>query len=151
MARCLEVASVRAIGVRSYSREEARRIRAGSPGYRITHAWETEQVDWIELALEGLRNRSVYLTIDLDYFDPAIMPSTGTPEPGGGQWRPALTLLQRLFREARVVAADVVELAPIVGLHHPDFTAARLVYKLIAFACEGAPGGEARSGSLRQA
>jgi len=151
MARCIEVAPVRAIGVRSYSREEAQRIRADSPGYRITHAWETEEADWIELALEGLRKRPVYLTIDLDYFDPAIMPSTGTPEPGGGRWGPALQLLERLFREARVVAADIVELAPIVGLHHPDFTAARLVYKLIAFACGGASGGPAPRGSMRQA
>ncbi len=140
MARCVELAPVRAIGVRSYSREEARRIRDGIPGYRITHAWEMDSPDWVELALEGLRNQPVYLTVDLDYFDPAIVPATGTPEPGGAQWRPTLDLLQRLFRIARVVACDVVELAPVRGLHHADFTAARLVYKLIAMACGRASG-----------
>lgn len=140
MARCIEVAPVRAIGVRSYSREEAQRIRSGIPGYRITHAWEMDSPDWVELALDGLRNQPVYLTVDLDYFDPAIMPATGTPEPGGGQWRPTLDLLARLFRTSRVVACDVVELAPVPGLHHADFTAARLVYKLIAFACARASG-----------
>ena len=62
------------------------------------------------------------------------MPATGTPEPGGGRWWPTLALLEELFRRTRVVAADVVELAPIPGLHHADFTVARLVYKLIGLA-----------------
>ena len=59
------------------------------------------------------------------------MPATGTPEPGGLGWRTALDFLDKLFRRARVVGCDVVELAPIEGLHHADFTIARLVYKLI--------------------
>ena len=65
-------------------------------------------------------------------------PSTGAPEPGGGRWWPTLELLEALFRRSRVVAADVVELAPIPGLHHADFTVARLVYKLIGLAAEHA-------------
>ena len=72
--------------------------------------------------------------MDVDYFDPSIVPATGTPEPGGGQWRPTLRLLSTLFRRSRVVACDIVELAPIPGLHHADFTVARLVYKLIGMA-----------------
>ncbi|MDX1390404.1 MAG: arginase family protein, partial [Acidobacteriota bacterium] len=134
MARCLEVAPVHAIGIRSYSAEEAERIAGGVPGHRMLHASEMEGDGWVERALEGLAGVPVYLSIDVDYFDPAVMPSTGTPEPGGGRWWPTLQFLDALFDRARVVAADVVELAPVAGLHHPDFTAARLVYNLIGLA-----------------
>jgi len=134
MTRCLEVAPVHALGIRSYSREEAARIRDGRGRYRLLHAWEMESEDWTERALDGLRGHPVYLTIDVDGFDPAIVPATGTPEPGGLAWRPVLGYLGELFGAAQVVSADVVELAPIPGLRHPDFTVARLVYKLIGFA-----------------
>jgi agmatinase len=69
----------------------------------------------------------------VDYFDPALVPATGTPEPGGGHWYPTLELLERVFREKNVVGCDVVELAPLPGLVHPDVLAAKLVYKLVAF------------------
>ena len=75
----------------------------------------------------------VYITLDIDAFDPSLMPATGTPEPGGLQWYPVLKLLRRVFRERTVHAADVVELAPIPGLHAPDFLAAKLVYKMIGY------------------
>lgn len=75
----------------------------------------------------------VYLSFDLDYFDPAILPATGTPEPGGGHWWPTLALLERLFTEKIVVAMDVVELAPIAGQPASDVVAARLVYKCLGF------------------
>jgi agmatinase len=131
MARCLDLGlPLTAIGIRNYSVEEARWIREGIPGYRIVHAWEMEHDTWMERALDGLDERPVYLTIDLDYFDPAIIPATGTPEPGGGAWWPTLRFLERLIRRANVVACDLVELAPSPGLHHADFTAARLAYKL---------------------
>ncbi len=135
MARCLEVAPVRAVGIRSYSAEEQRRISAGIPEYGMVHASSLKTDGWIDAALEGLAGAPVYLTIDVDYFDPAIIPSTGTPEPGGGEWWPTLALLAALFDRADVVACDVVELAPKPGLHHADFTVARLVYKLIGYAC----------------
>jgi len=135
MARCVEIAPVHAVGIRNYSIEEAEWIRRGIPGYTIVHGWEMEDEKWIERVLGGLERRPVYLTFDLDYFDPSIVPATGTPEPGGGTWWPTLRFLERLFAVAApVVAADVVELAPIPGLHHPDFTAARLVHKLIGLA-----------------
>lgn len=135
MARCLEIAPVHAIGVRSYSVEERDRIRRGIRGYQLTHAWEMLDGGWIDLALEELRGRPVYLSVDLDYFDPALMPSTGTPEPGGAGWWPTLRFLGGLFSATTVVACDVVELAPVPGLHHADFAAARLVHKLIGLAC----------------
>jgi agmatinase len=88
---------------------------------------------WITRSLGGLDGKPVYLTVDLDYFDPAVVPATGTPEPGGGRWWPTLRFLDALFRRTEVVACDVVELAPVPGLHAADFAAARLVYKLIGF------------------
>ena len=133
-SRCLELAPVLALGVRSYSAEEARRIRRGIDGYRVVHAWEMQGRGWLERVLSDLEDRPVYLTVDLDYFDPSVMPATGTPEPGGGSWWPTLEFLRRLFEVSRVVACDVVELAPVAGLCHADYTAARLVYKLIGFA-----------------
>lgn len=133
MARCLEVAEVHAYGIRNYSVEEAERIRSGIPGYRIVHAWEMAGDGWMESAAAAVRGRPVYLTVDVDGFDPSVVPATGTPEPGGLHWWPALEFLDRIFAEADVVAADVVELAPVEGLHHADFAVARLVYKLIGF------------------
>lgn len=137
MARCLDHhVPLTAIGIRNYSVEEARWMREGIRGYNIIHAWEMEHERWVEPALEGLDGRPVYLTIDLDYFDPAIIPATGTPEPGGGTWWPTLRFLGALIERANVVACDVVELAPSPGLHHADFTAARLIYKLIGMQFE---------------
>jgi agmatinase len=141
MSRALEhAAGLRAIGIRSYSNEEADRIRRGIPGYSAIHAWEMDGEEWIDRALDGLSGRAVYLTVDVDYFDPSVVPSTGTPEPGGPAWWPTLRFLDRLFRTADVVAADVVELAPIDGLHHPDFAVARLVHKLIGLRALTRPG-----------
>jgi agmatinase len=138
VARSLEyVQSVRAVGIRSYSSEEAAWMKQGIPGYRMLPAWEIGQPGWIERVLEGLDGKPVYLTFDVDYFDPSIVPATGTPEPGGGSWWPTLELLEALFSRANVVAADVVELAPIDGLHHADFTVSRLVYDLIGLATRG--------------
>jgi agmatinase len=132
MARCVDLGvPITAIGIRNYCIDEAAWIRQGIPGYRIVHAWEMEHETWIERALDGLDEKPVYLTIDLDYFDPAIIPATGTPEPGGGTWWPTLRFLERLIKRTNVVACDLVELAPSPGLHHADFTAARLAYKLI--------------------
>jgi agmatinase len=132
MARCLDLGvPLTAVGIRNYSVDEARWIRQGIPGYRIVHAWEMEHETWVDRVLEGLDEKPIYLTIDLDYFDPGIIPATGTPEPGGGAWWPTLRFLDRLIKRANVVACDLVELAPSPGLHHADFTAARLAYKLI--------------------
>lgn len=76
---------------------------------------------------------NVYITIDLDAFDPSIMPSTGTPEPGGLLWNETLDLLKMVFRNTNVVGFDIVELAPMAGNHAPDFMAAKLYYKLLSY------------------
>jgi len=79
----------------------------------------------------------VYVTIDLDGLDPALVPCVGTPEPGGLSWEEVLSLLRRVTLRRNVVAADVVELAPCGGLRASDFVAARLVYKLIGYMDRG--------------
>ncbi len=119
------------IGIRSLSGPEAALAR--EQGLPIVWA---STLDGLEGRFEELLARlpeSVYLTFDIDYFDPALVPATGTPEPGGGAWWPTLRLLRRLFETKRVVAADVVELAPIGGQPASDFVAAKLVYKLIGY------------------
>jgi agmatinase len=82
--------------------------------------------------LNGL-SKNVYLTVDLDVFDPSIMPSTGTPEPGGLGWYEVLNLIEKVAKNKNIVGVDVVELAPIPGLVAPDFLAAKLVYKIISY------------------
>lgn len=88
--------------------------------------------DWINDVVARVGDK-VYITIDLDAFDPAIMPSTGTPEPGGLFWNETLDLLKAVFRKSDVVGFDIVELAPMDGLTAPDFLAAKLYYKLLSY------------------
>lgn len=90
------------------------------------------QGDWIGKVISSLGDH-VFLTFDLDGLDPSIMPSTGTPEPGGLTWFQATDLLRELCKNKTVVGADFVELAPIESMHAPDFLAARLIYKFIGY------------------
>ena len=89
-------------------------------------------MDWIDQVL-GLLQPEVYLTFDLDVFDPAIMPSTGTPEPGGLYWYQTLQLLKEVCRVRNLVGCDVVELSPNDQNKAPDFLAAKLVYKILSY------------------
>ncbi|PID88251.1 MAG: agmatinase [Bacteroidia bacterium] len=91
-----------------------------------------KQTDWQEQSLDQMTDK-VYLSIDLDFFDPSIMPSTGTPEPGGGDWHTSLQYLRRVFQEKNIVGFDIVEFAPIKGLRHPDFLVSKLYYKLLSY------------------
>jgi len=116
------------VGIRSMTTDERTLTRREEIPVVFGH--ELEAPGWIDRVLEHL-GPNVYITFDVDYFDPSIMPSTGTPEPGGGRWYPTMTLLERVFRERNVVGADVVELAPIPGMVAPDFTVAKLVYRMI--------------------
>lgn len=87
---------------------------------------------WQDDVLEQV-GKNVYITIDLDAFDPSIMPSTGTPEPGGLLWNETLDLLKKVFKKSNVVGFDIVELAPQEGNPAPDFLAAKLYYKLLSY------------------
>jgi len=74
----------------------------------------------------------VFLTLDVDGFDPAVVPATGTPEPGGLTWEQVLSIVRTLAREAQVIGFDCVELAPLPGHHASDFIVARLVYQVMS-------------------
>jgi agmatinase len=132
MARVLDRADVVGVGIRAVSAEEMELTRASAASSLIwaDEMWQDDA--WMDRALEALGPK-VYLTFDVDYFDPSLVPSTGTPEPGGPGWYRTLEFLKRVFREREVVAADVVELAPVPGLHAPDFLVAKLVYKLLVY------------------
>jgi agmatinase len=85
--------------------------------------------DFDEIA--GKLKKNVYFTFDLDAFDPSIMPSVGTPEPGGLLWSETIEFIKNISKKVNIVGADVVELMPIPGLHAPDFLAAKLAYEII--------------------
>lgn len=140
-ARVAEVLSpekITQVGIRAQCREEAVFIR--ERGVRTFYAnairrgvhgsqWQRSVVDTL--------GEEVYITFDVDYFDPSIMPSTGTPEPDGFLYSETLDLLRYLrLSGRRIVGFDVVELAPVKGVTHPDILTARLIYKMlnIAFA-----------------
>ena len=86
---------------------------------------------WKDAAIEQM-TQNVFITIDLDVFDPSIMPSTGTPEPGGLYWYDVITLVRRVAEEKTLVGFDIVELAPMEGVPAPDFMAAKLLYKILS-------------------
>ena len=86
----------------------------------------------MEKAISKLTAR-VYITIDLDVFDPSILPSTGTPEPGGLGWYQVLEFLKKVNRKKEIVGFDIVELAPNKNEKSSDFLAAKLVYKLLSY------------------
>ncbi|MDY0132156.1 MAG: agmatinase [Desulforegulaceae bacterium] len=73
----------------------------------------------------------IYLTIDVDGLDPSIMPSTGTPEPGGLMWYETLEIIKKISKEKKIIGFDIVELSPIQNLHFPEFTCARLIYQIM--------------------
>lgn len=113
--------SVTQVGIRSSSEDEKR-------GENIFFA-PNVPIDKIIATLK----EKVYLTFDLDGLDPSIMPSTGTPEPGGLAWYETLNLIKEISKQRKIIGADVVELDPIPGLLAPDFLAAKLVYKIINY------------------
>ena len=129
--RSLEHAPVTQVGIRSMSVDEAR--VADTLNTRIFYDWNMrDDPRWIERVVESL-GEPVYITIDVDGMDPAIMPATGTPEPGGLSWYEMLRLLRAVFTQRTVVACDVVELSPLPGVLAPNFLCAKLVYKMLAY------------------
>jgi agmatinase len=90
---------------------------------------------WMDRSIE-LMGDQVYITLDLDVFDPSIIPGTGTPEPGGMQWYPMLTYLKKVFKKKEVIGFDIVELAPIEGLPASEFLVSKLYYKMLSYKFE---------------
>ncbi|MCA9304768.1 MAG: agmatinase [Phycisphaerales bacterium] len=130
MARAREVAGIVQVGIRAIDRSE---WEAFEPG-RVFFAHEilgSADDSWMEEVLARCTEH-VYLTFDLDAFDPSLLPATGTPEPGGLDWRTVNELVRRVCRERTVVGFDVVELCPHEAHHASDFIAAKLVHRLIS-------------------
>lgn len=130
MARAKEVATnVTQVGIRStWPAEEGHNIDPE----RIFYAYKIkEESGWEEKVSKQLC-KNVYITIDLDVFDPAIMPSTGTPEPDGLSYRQVLNLLKRIITEHNVIGLDVVELCPNEINKAPDFLASKLIYQFLS-------------------
>ena len=132
MRRAVEMgADITPVGIRSVDLAERDfMINAGITPItaRACHTNTT----WIDDALAGL-GEMVYVTLDIDAFDPAYAPGTGTPEPGGLDWYQVTALLRRVARERNIIAADVVEVMPIPGQVVTEFLAAKLAYKMIAY------------------
>jgi len=117
------------VGIRNYSAEEARFIRSAQVQLFSARVCQETRA-WVENVVAHL-GRAVYVTIDIDGFDPACAPGTGTPEPGGLNWFQVNDLLATVARQRRIVAADVTEVRPLPGNHVTEFLAARLVHRLM--------------------
>lgn len=117
------------VGIRSYSLEEAKFARAAGKRL-ITPRMCRNHAKWIDEALADL-TAHVYVTIDIDGFDPAYAPGTGTPEPGGLDWFQVTDLLKAVALSHTIVAADVVEVRPIPPSTVTEFLAARLIHRLM--------------------
>jgi agmatinase len=133
--RSLEHAPCTQVGIRSLSQDEADALF----GLRTRIFWDwnmRRDPDWIARVVDSLGD-PVYLTIDVDGFDPAIMPATGTPEPGGLSWYEALALLRAVAAQRTIVGVDLVELSPIPGMIAPNFLCAKLVYKILSYRFSG--------------
>lgn len=129
--RAAEIGSLVQVGIRSLSAEEEK-YRARSQ-VRTYFAADVAKGRIPPSEIVSRLGSELYITIDLDAFDPSIMPATGTPEPGGLGWYEVLDILRGACEGRRVVGFDVVELCPIPGNVAPDFLAARLVYRLLGY------------------
>jgi agmatinase len=125
------------VGIRSQCKDEADFIRQNK--INTFYAFDlkggrygSDQYAWHDAVISSLRE-NVYLTIDCDFFDPGLMPAVGTPEPGGFEWHETVSFLRSLSKRRRIVGFDITELSPIPGLIHPQFTMAKLIYKLTGY------------------
>ena len=133
MARTKELCPIVQVGIRSMDSSEKESMdKAGVFFAKDIY----NKKDWIKKVVSKL-SENVYITIDLDVFDPSIMPSTGTPEPGGLLWYDVLELLKTVSEKKNLVGFDVVELCPNSRTTAPDFMAAKLIYKLLSYKFRG--------------
>lgn len=135
LRRCFELGpkvSLTSVGIRSVDRdvrkyiEERTRLNTKTKSLNMFYAPEVP-VEKIDSTLK----EKVYITFDLDVFDHSVMPSVGTPQPGGLTWYPVIDLLEHVIKNHTIIGMDVVELAPIPGMVAPDFAAAKLVWKMV--------------------
>jgi len=122
------------VGIRAQCREEHDFIK--HKGVKTFYAHRIREEGFYDSLYEKIWSalkENVYITLDVDYFDPSIMPSTGTPEPGGFFWDETLRLLKKIIKNSNLVGLDLVELSPIRNFHFPDFMAAKLLYKILSY------------------
>ena len=129
--RISEICPLVQVGIRSMSKGEGdflpqSKVKSYSADFVL------EKKNWAETVCKDLRG-DVFITIDLDVFDPSIMPATGTPEPGGIYWKDILHLLKLVSASCNIRGFDVVELAPLPGVVAPDFMAAKLIYRTMGY------------------
>jgi len=120
------------VGIRSICLEEAQLITQK----KIPVVWARDiyyQSDWIDTAISRITTNKVFITIDLDGIDPSLLPGVGTPEPGGLNWYQLNQFIKRIFTNHQVIGCDVMELAPVKDSVVSQFTAAKLVYKLVGY------------------
>jgi agmatinase len=129
MSRAVECCPVVHVGIRSMDVDEKKYIHPDRIFYAESRLGNPQ---WSENILKHL-SENVYITIDLDVFDPSIMPSTGTPEPGGLFWYEVLSILKKVNEKFNIVGFDVVELCPNKINKGPDFMASKLIYKILSY------------------
>ena len=132
--RCLDYKNVSVIsfGIRNISKSEITYLKKNSS--RINIFWAKNKLKWNLNKLKKLiKNKTVYLTFDVDGLDSSIMPATGTPEPGGLLWDETLNIIKIAAKNSNIVGADINELAPIKGFDSYNFLAAKLAYKIISY------------------
>ncbi len=120
------------VGIRSICKEEARLIKE----QEIPVLWAKDiyrDCNWIATAIKKINTEKVFITIDLDGLNPSLMPGVGTPEPGGLNWYELTDFLKTIFAKHQVIGCDVMELAPLSDSVVSEFTAAKLVYKLVGY------------------
>lgn len=124
------------VGIRSFSTEELDLFKENA-----CYPWTMERIrkmpGWIDEIIRELKS-PLYITLDVDVLDPSIMPATGTPEPDGFLWEQINDFLKHIIAHHLVIGMDIVELAPICGMHHADFTAAKLVYRVMGLVSQKA-------------
>lgn len=122
------------VGIRALCIEEAQFIKENKINTFFAHQIRRDEKiknNWQEQVISTL-NDEVYITFDLDYFDPSIMPTTGTPEPDGMLYSETIELISKIKESGKnIIGLDVVELAPVVGISHTDILSARLIYKIL--------------------
>ncbi len=132
--RCLDNKNISVIsfGIRNISKSEILYLKKNSN--RIKIFWAKDKKKWNLNSFKKLiKNKTIYLTFDVDGFDSSIMPATGTPEPGGLFWDETLEIIKIAMKNANVVGADINELAPIKGFNSYNFLVAKLAYKILAY------------------
>ncbi len=124
------------VGIRSISTDEAKELKKGLPTKIFWARDIVGKTDWMDNAIDGL-TENVYLTIDIDGLDPSIVPTTGTPEPGGLGWYETLTFIRKLAERKRIIGMDLVEYSYFENYDSPAFLCSKLVYKALAYIFQG--------------